>query len=137
MDYFTNDKYKATEVNEKNENSNKTLVFRFFFKIIGLNQIEINNEGQGNQQAILLKQFIIRSLVEFSPNKILAHYYPNNLLIIKDWEKVHYIDCSANPGNVDKLCLVPMPGFDEENFPFIVSSGHESLNLINVKNLSE
>ena len=38
-----------------------------------------------------------------------------------------------NPGNTDKFWLEPVPGFDVETFPFIVSSGHESLNLINVK----
>ena len=29
--------------------------------------------------------------------------------------------------------LEPLPGFDEDKFPFVISSGDESLNLINVK----
>ena len=75
--------------------------------------------------------------MEFDENKILAHFFPADLMIIKDWEVVSYIDCSINPGNTDKFCLTLLPGFDPDKFPFIASSGHDSLNLINVKDETE
>ena len=43
---------------------------------------------------------------------------------------------NGNPGNMQKYWIIPLPGFDEETFPFVVSSGFETLNLINVKTKS-
>ena len=34
------------------------------------------------------------------------------------------------------LWLCPMPNFDVDDFPFIISSGRESINLINIKTYS-
>ena len=36
-------------------------------------------------------------------------------------------------GNTQKTQLIPMRGFDYETFPFVVSSGMKSINLINVR----
>ena len=66
------------------------------------------------------------------PDQLLVHVAPVDLLVIRDWQAVKRITCYS-PMNKDKYCLEPLPGFDIEEFPFIVSSGRESISLINVK----
>ena len=53
-------------------------------------------------------------------------------MIIQNWEAVRIIPGNSF-GNIDKYWFEPLPGFDYDDFPFIVCSGSESLNLLNVK----
>ena len=57
---------------------------------------------------------------------------PADMLLIHDWKVVRIIQ-DQNPGNKDKCWISPIPGFDEETLPFLVCSGSQSFNLINVK----
>ena len=40
-----------------------------------------------------------------------------------------------SPGNHSKFYISPLPHFHEENFPFLICSGRESINLIDIKNI--
>lgn len=55
-----------------------------------------------------------------------------DLLIVVDWKVIYEIGDNA-PGNTEKFWHIPLPGFDIETFPFLMTSGKESYNLINVK----
>ena len=57
---------------------------------------------------------------------------PADLLIIKDWQQVRIIN-DANHGNKHKFWIKKVPGYDNEKFPFLICSGINSFNLINVK----
>ena len=94
-------------------------------------RFEICNNNQ-KKESILLKNCEVRSLTEFAYEKLVIYVFAIDLLIIHKWEQVHII-AGDSPGNVDMYWLEPLPGFDEQNFPFLISSGAESLNLINVK----
>ena len=53
------------------------------------------------------------------------------LLIVQDWKVIHEIEDPV-PGNTEKFWQLPLPGFDMVDFPFLISSGKESYNLVNV-----
>ena len=75
----------------------------------------------------------ISSLLEFAENKILLHMDPTDLLIVHDWEAVKGIIEEPHPGNDQKFFMTTLPGFDIDTFPFVVTSGRKSINLVNVK----
>ena len=54
------------------------------------------------------------------------------MLLISNWVPTRVVYKVA-PGNFYKHWIRPIPGFDEEYYPFLVCSGRESFNLINVK----
>ena len=54
------------------------------------------------------------------------------MLLIEDWTKVIEIR-DPTFANGWKYWLQKMPGFDEEEFPFCITQGAQSFNLINVK----
>ena len=66
---------------------------------------------------------------------MLVHITPTDLLIMIDWQVIDYIQDNQK-GNLYKTWFAPLPGFDEELFPFIVVSGRESINLISLKDKS-
>ena len=51
---------------------------------------------------------------------------------MQDWKVIHEI-AEQDVGNTDKNWQLPLPGFHMEDFPFLISSGKESYNFINVK----
>ena len=53
-------------------------------------------------------------------------------MIVEDWKTTKIIKDSRSNNRL-KQWLHPMPGFDVENFPFIISSGMESFNIVNLK----
>ena len=55
-----------------------------------------------------------------------------DLIIAENWQKVRLIE-ETNLENTDKCWLSTIPGFDFDSFPFLVSSGSQTYNLINVK----
>ena len=63
-----------------------------------------------------------------------------DLLIVHDWivVKKGLIE-DPRAGNIEKFWMEPLPGFqyekigDQEEFPWMVCSGKESINLVNVK----
>ena len=58
-----------------------------------------------------------------------------DLMILHDWQVVKVI---LEPvfGNTLKYWIETLPGFNEENFPFVICSGWESFNLINVNEMT-
>ena len=62
---------------------------------------------------------------------MLIHTKLTNLVLAKDFAVVHIFKDSNL--NINKLWIAPLPSFNEINFPFLVVSGSETLNLINVK----
>ena len=83
--------------------------------------------------SILCKNEYVQSCTEFGPNRLcifadLSQY----LLIVHDWKVIHEI-AEPDPGNTEKFWQIPLPGFHMLDFPFLISSGKESYNLINVK----
>ena len=85
-----------------------------------------------SKHSILLETHQVKSLVEYAKNKLLVHIYDIDYMIIEHWNKVRIIE-GISKSNVDKNWLQPLPGFNEETFPFLISSGLEHLNLINIK----
>ena len=53
-------------------------------------------------------------------------------MIIEDWEVKQLIQDTCLT-NTSKLSPLPLPDFDSLTFPFIICTGKESINLINVK----
>ena len=58
--------------------------------------------------------------------------YPTDLLISHNWNITHVL-FKIQPGNFNKHWIRPLPGFDLDKYPFLVCSGRENYNLINVK----
>ena len=84
---------------------------------------------------MLLKGEDVYSMLEFGRNQMLISVQLTDMLIVNNW-KVMFRITDSNPGNFQKCWLAPLPGFNFESFPFIVASGHETINLINVKEYS-
>ena len=57
---------------------------------------------------------------------------PKDLMIIDDWTVLHTIVDPVS-GNTEKFWLSPLPSFDLQTFPFVVSSGNNTFNVVNVK----
>ena len=84
------------------------------------------------KHSIFMHYEVIKAVLEFSPDKFLVHVYPTKLLVMHDWEVVRAIIDPA-PGNITKNWLCPLPTFDEDDFPYVVCSGYETCNIVNVK----
>ena len=70
---------------------------------------------------------------EVAPNRIICFAdVVKNLLIVQDWKVIHEIS-EPEPGNTEKFWQEPLPGFDLDYFPFLLTSGKESYNIVNVK----
>ena len=83
----------------------------------------------------MLRKEEILSLIEYEKNKLLVNISPLNLIVIQNWMSVRVIK-DPSPGNVSKFTLLQMPGFNEVCFPFLICSGRETLNLVNIKDFS-
>ena len=62
---------------------------------------------------------------------MICNIYGIQLLMIHDWEVVKVFD-DPNLGN-SKYAVCAMPGFHIDEFPFLVTNGRVSINLLNVK----
>ena len=81
---------------------------------------------------MLLKNEYVRSICEFAQQKLLVYSDDCKcFLIIHDWKVVHEI-ADSEAGNTSKVWQSPMPGFNVDYFPFLVSSGLEFYSLVNV-----
>ena len=61
-------------------------------------------------------------MTEFALNKLLVHVAKRDLLVIENYQVVRSI-VEPQIGNKMKICMFPLPQFDETHFPFIVCSG--------------
>ena len=71
-------------------------------------------------------------MIEYADDRMLVHVAPTDLLIVIGGSVVSCLS-DPNPGNHQKYWLEVLPGFDVEKFPFVVVSGCQSFNLVNVK----
>ena len=62
---------------------------------------------------------------------MIVHVSTRDLLIIQNWEVITKIK-EFNDGNTNKYWIRELPGFNEVDFPFIICSGWETFNLINI-----
>ena len=85
---------------------------------------------------MLLKNEGVYSILEFAVNRMIISVQLTDLLIAHDWQVVNSIR-DGNLGNTQKCWMALLPGFDRETFPFIISSGLETFNLINVKKYTQ
>ena len=74
----------------------------------------------------------VYAVLEFAPDKMLLHIKPTDLLVTHNWEVVSRIE-DPNVGNIQKEWFCELPNFNEETFPFVLVTGTESFNLLNVK----
>ena len=63
---------------------------------------------------------------------MLVSLHSNAMLILNKFSVTNRI-VDQDVGNTQKTQLIPMRGFDYETFPFVVSPGMKSINLINVR----
>ena len=85
---------------------------------------------------MLLKNEGVYSILEFAANRMIISVQLTDFLIAHDWQVVNCIS-DRNLGNTQKCWMALLPGFDQETFPFIISSGFESFNLINVNEYTQ
>jgi len=88
----------------------------------------INNQSE----SILLNNEEVYSILEFGINQLLVSVQLTDLLILDNWSVVQRIS-DPSSGNVQKCWQALLPGFNLESFPFVVVAGHETINLVNVK----
>ena len=81
---------------------------------------------------MFLDKEIVRAVLEFAPDKMLLHIRPIDLLVTHNWEVVSRIE-DPNVGNTQKFWFCELPNFNAETFPFVLVTGRESFNLLNVK----
>ena len=82
--------------------------------------------------SILLNDENVAQVLEYSKGNMIAHLSTREILIINDWKVMKKLT-EPNDGNTSKFWMARLPGFSETDFPFIVCSGWETFNLINVK----
>ena len=75
---------------------------------------------------------MLEGVCAFPPDGILAFTYPCNFLVLRNWKVTNKI-IDPVPGNARKFWLKPLPNFDIEHCPFIISSGNATYNIVNVK----
>ena len=75
----------------------------------------------------------VYSLHEYAEDKIMIALQMTDLLIIDKWHTLNVIQ-DPRAGNVEKFWIGQLPGFEikDYKFPWLVCTGKESINLINV-----
>ena len=84
------------------------------------------------KNSILILNENVASLIEYGSNKMLVHVSTRDFLIIHNWQVITKIK-EYNDGNTNKYWIREIPGFNENDFPFIICNGWETFNLINVR----
>ena len=83
--------------------------------------------------SLLIEETAVTSVLEFAPDKLLVVIQDgSDLLIVDKWTQIKTIK-EPSLANNGKYWLAKMPGFDEETFPFCITHGNQTFNLINMK----
>lgn len=81
----------------------------------------------------LLKDEVVWSVFEYAPDCMLLSLAGTpDLLMVQHLKEVRVI-ADHDKGNLYKYWVAPLPGFDLETFPFLVSAGAKTFSLINIK----
>ena len=84
------------------------------------------------KNSLLADETDITSILEYAKKKMLVACSGTPLLIVEDWKSIRTIKEPSLVDN-DKYWLSTMPGFDVEKFPYCISHGSPTFNLINIK----
>ena len=84
------------------------------------------------RESILFKTEAIQGICEFAPDEFALFGRQEHIFIVKDWEVKRRIN-DQDIKNINKYSLNRFYGFDKDSFPFIVSGGESTFNLVNVK----
>ena len=55
-----------------------------------------------------------------------------HIFLVNNWKVTRRIN-DPDTKNINKYTYYQFPEFDEEDFPFVVSSGESTMNIVNVK----
>jgi len=80
---------------------------------------------------MLIKNEYVKAVYAFSLNGLIVTLRID-LLILRNWTVIQYIKDPV-PANIEKCWLSIPPFFDTDEFPFIITSGRVSYNLVNLK----
>ena len=71
--------------------------------------------------------------LEFAKNRLLVTGFPSHMYLVEDW---CVVKCIADPKATNiKTYALPMPGFDEKSFPFIVVCGECHISILDITTL--
>ena len=73
----------------------------------------------------------VEAILEYAENKMILSL-STDMVLLRNWQVVKVLN-KLSQGNFNKHYLMPAPEFDEKTFPFIISSGREFFNIINVR----
>ena len=91
---------------------------------------DLDKEEFYQNRGFIIKDERISFAAECDATTILVMFMPADILEISNW-RVHKLIKDPQSGNDDKRFLTLLPGKDLSRLPFMISSGRESLNLIN------
>ena len=81
-------------------------------------------------ESMVFKHELPLFTIEYAKNKMLITSYPSHNYIVKDWQAVSVI---PNPESANfNFFALPMPGFDEQAFPFLALCGQKNINILNI-----
>ena len=83
-------------------------------------------------QSLLFKTEAIQGACEYAKNQFIFYGRQEHLFLVKDWEVTRRIN-DPDSKNINKYSLSPLEGFDLDTFPFVVTSGESTFNLVNVR----
>ena len=83
-------------------------------------------------QSILFKVEAIQGVCEYAKNEFVFYGRQEHLFIVKNWEVSRRINDNDSK-NINKYSINMFHGFDLNDFPFIVTSGESTFNIVNVK----
>ena len=86
----------------------------------------INQENE----SIVFKDECPGFLIEYARNKMCIAGFPSHNYIVEEWETVRVI-FNTESKNFN-FFIVPMPGFDEQVFPFLALCGEQNITILNV-----
>ena len=85
-------------------------------------------------ESILIRHEVVYFMVEYAKNKIFLTVQQTWMFLLDDWVRIRCIK-ESDSQNLQQYAFL-VPGFNEENFPFIAVCGKENLSLFNVKECS-
>lgn len=83
-------------------------------------------------ESIHFKTEAVQGCCEFAPGKMIFFARQEHLFVVHNWKVVGVIR-DRDTKNINKYSITPFPGFDANTFPFVVTSGDSTFNLVNVK----
>ena len=97
----------------------------------GINLDELTFECNYPANSILLNNEYVSSICEYAQDSLLVFCNPVDCLVVVDWNPVRRI-VETEPGNVDKNWQQVIPSFDQDESPFIITSGRQKYSVLNV-----